>query len=221
MENGEEILRYLKKINEQNASIFKRLKNIEEIMNGMSAEQLEKFINSFSGQQFEIPSFGFPDIWKTTVIKSCSDKEAFKAIAAERKIQIIEDAGKVIDHQEFSILLEEDIEADLVLVSVRELGFNKGTYLNSIKKRAKKEGLVSFASEMAPLLRLCCREQPVEKIVIAMPPAKIYEEGNDKPDLVAFCLRDDGEYESLDIDGAHQHAFYGPDEFFLFVKPRK
>ncbi len=219
MDKEEEMLKWLKKISLQNGLLFKHIHEIERNQDDV-VSRLEDFMLEFSSPQLEIHNFGFPEIWQTVTIKSCPSKEAFEKELTLQDTQIIDYAKEVISHSGFSIFLEKDLEADLVLVSVRELGFNKGTYLNSIKKRAKKAGLVTFTSGTAPLLRLYCRQQPVEKIIIAMTPAKIYEEDSDRADPVAFCLRDDGEYESLDIDGAHRHTFYEPDEYFLFVKPR-
>ncbi len=222
MENEKKILEYLKKVELQNQEILRQLKEIRESEKD-NAGKLDELVIAISLAK-EISTFGFPDIWKTITIKSCPDKETFKAQIADEKIQVVEEAGKVIDRGEFSLNLDENLEADLVLVSVRELGFKlEGGHIRSIKKKAKTFGLIPFSLEIAPLLRLYCREQPIEKInIMTGKPAKLFEEDSgDNPDLVMFCLMDDSVYEYLEITDGRQDALYGPDEFFLFAKPRK
>ncbi len=222
MENSKEILKYLKRIEIQNQEILKQFEELKETAKD-SASKLDDLAIALSSAK-EISTFGFPDVWQTVTIKNCPDKDTFTARIAEEKIQIVEEASKVISHSEFFISLDKDLEADLVLVSAMELGFAmEGGYLKSIKQKAKTFGLIPFSTEMAPLLRLYCDKQPIEKINIMMgKPAKLFIEDNgNKFSLAMFCLVDDGVYKSLDIVDGRPDALYRPNEYFLFAKPRK
>ena len=125
-----------------------------------------------------------------------------------------ESAAEIIGRPAFS-LSKAATHADLVVVSVTELGFTgEGAAIADIYARARQLGLELCSAEVGPQLRLQYLDQPVgEFLRIAMEPIATY--GGDLVDLTVA----NGGASLLLIGGdAHADAIVDPSVRFVFVR---
>lgn len=112
----------------------------------------------------------FP-IWKTiklgTGLKTADDfRKAIKSL----KFRISDHANDILGQPALTVSPTE-IEVDLVLLTIAELGLQNGVIYRDICAKAKEFGLELCPAEVGPQLRLQYTDQPMgEWIVVAMDP---------------------------------------------------
>ncbi len=109
--------------------------------------------------------------WKTiklgTGLKTADD---FRKALKKADCNISDWANDIIGKSAFSVSPEE-VDAELVVVSVAELGFKNGATCADIYKRAEELGLALCPNEVGPQLRLQYKDQPNgEWLLIGMEP---------------------------------------------------
>jgi hypothetical protein len=96
-------------------------------------------------------------IWQTIKLGSAATglktADDFRLQATKRNLRIGCDANRLLDSKEFSFM-DESMELNLVIVAVGALGFNTGSDLRSIFRRAEKFGLQKCPPELGPQLYL-------------------------------------------------------------------
>lgn len=109
----------------------------------------------------------------------------------------------------------EPVNANLVIISVGDLGFPGGANCGEIFTRAETIGLVKNISEAGPQLRLQYKNQPKgERIIIAMIPL---EDTMGKPHLYAVeTLEQNGQWLSA-VDGDPEYL-WGPKTKWAFQR---
>ncbi|MBU3934678.1 hypothetical protein KKC00_01805 [Patescibacteria group bacterium] len=109
----------------------------------------------------------FKTIKLGTGLKTADD---FRKALKDNGFSIGDYANDILDKPAFTVATEE-IELDLVVISVAELGFKNGATREQIYARAKELGLDICPAEVGPQLRLQYKDQPNnEWLVIAMEP---------------------------------------------------
>lgn len=106
----------------------------------------------------------FP-IWKTITLTL--EKNIYQ--------RIIDSGMKVSSYAESMIknisVVKKDTELDLVVVSVKDLGFDNGASLQDIYRKANKMGLELCPAQVGPQLRLQYEDQPKDEwLIIGMEP---------------------------------------------------
>ena len=109
----------------------------------------------------------------------------------------------------------QEMEVELVVVSVAELGFNGGATRADIYKRANELGLDLCPNEVGPQLRLQYKDQPKgEWLLIAMEPITASFGGP-----LVFCVeRRDGGTQWLDANLGRPDFSWFADERWVFVR---
>lgn len=148
--------------------------------------------------------FLFPPVWKAiklgTGLKSSED---FCVELEKNGFQVSQWARDIMSQEPFTAAVTEE-EANLVVLSVAELGFKEGARYDQICARGIEMGMELCPAEVGPQLRLQYSDQPLgEWLVIAME-AICDSHGY----LVVFhAEHDDG--------GLWLHSYYGsPGDFF-------
>ncbi|MDP3991183.1 MAG: hypothetical protein Q8P63_02720 [Candidatus Nealsonbacteria bacterium] len=156
-------------------------------------------------------------IWKTIKLgiglKTADD---FRKAIKGNGFNISEWANDVLGKPAFKVATEE-IEVNLVRLTVAELGFKKGARRDQIYECAKKLGLELCPSEVGPQLRLQYRDQPNDEwIIVGMEP--ITDSGGR-----LYVLRverfDSGLW--LNCSWGYPGSVWNPDSLLVFVLPRK
>jgi len=158
-------------------------------------------------------------IWKTIKLgtnglKTVDDfcREAIKGCG----MKIGDYANDILGKPQFTAAIKE-IEVDLVLVSVAELGFKGGAKLKDIYARAKELGLELCLNEVGPQLRLQYVDQPKDELlVIGMEPIT---DSDDNLKLF-YVVQNNGSL-WLDSDYGYPGGSWGAGVRFVFVLPRK
>ena len=103
---------------------------------------------------------------------------------------------------------------NLVVVSVRDLGFTKGTFYQDICDAAKKRGLGLCPAEVGPQLLLQCPDQLDNvPLAIAMEPIKYFGGG-----FALFRVEHDGDDLWLRGRCGEPAFFWGVADQFVFVR---
>jgi hypothetical protein len=154
-------------------------------------------------------------IWKTVTLGlKKSPKDYRKAIEKDGN-HIGDYAGQILNKTEVS---QTEVELDLVVVTVGELGFKDGARRDKIYARAIELGLQICPAEVGPALRLLYKkDQPSsEWLRIAMEP--IVDSG-DSPRV--FSVDDDYDDRWLLSAFGNASSFWHADDRWVFVRPRK
>lgn len=108
----------------------------------------------------------FP-VWKTVKLGLHKTAGEYgKAVKSARRVS--DWANDILGQPQFTCVAEET-DADLVVLSVAELGFKDGSRYDAICARAKELGLDLCPAEVGPVLRLAYADQPYgEWLIIAM-----------------------------------------------------
>jgi len=156
-------------------------------------------------------------IWKTiklgTGLKTADD---FRKALKQSGYKIGNWANDILGKPAFATS-EREMEIDLVVVSVAELGFGEGARRGDIYERAISLGLELCPNEVGPQLRLQYKDQPNgEWLRIAMEPIS----GSDG-DLGIFGVGHRGSGLWLVGSDGDPDDFWCDDYRFVFVRPRK
>ena len=139
--------------------------------------QVEAIINKLGGEQGAlrflrgelVVSVAKPvefSVWKTVKLGTCKTPDEYR--------RALKSAGRSIGDLSDEILgritcSEEEVDLDLVVLSVGDLGFNKGARYADICAKAIELGLELCPDEVGPALRLQYGDQPKdERLSIAM-----------------------------------------------------
>ena len=145
------------------------------------------------------------------------DADGFRKALKTAKCGIGDWANDIIGKPAFTVATEE-IEVDLVIVTVEELGFKDGAKRSDIYKRAIELGLQLCPNEVGPQLRLQYMDQPKGQwLLIGMEPITD-SDGN----LRVFGV------ERNDVGKLWLYANYGSPVYvwdgshrWVFLRPRK
>ncbi|NMB91825.1 hypothetical protein GYA37_03190 [candidate division WWE3 bacterium] len=111
-----------------------------------------------------------PESFKIVEVGTYKDVKSLRKALEESGVQIGDWAGDILNKTKLS---KSKQSLDLVVLSVKELGFPQGTQLKDIYEAAKNQGLDLCPAEVGPQLRLQYPDQPNgEWLVIAMEPIK-------------------------------------------------
>ncbi len=155
-------------------------------------------------------------VWKTITLGTHKDQKALMAALKTAKCKVSDYANDLLGKPAFT-LASEQTEVDLVVSSVKELGFEGNATYAQITARALELGLELCPAEVGPALRLAYNDQPRDEwLRIAMeaitnsdggPYIFSVEHGNDELWLSWSC--------------GYPDYVWGPDYRFVFVLPRK
>jgi len=156
-------------------------------------------------------------VWKRiklgTGLKIADD---FRKAIKDNDLRLGDWGNNILGKPEF-IAATEPAEVDLVVMSVKDLGFKRATRYDQICARAKELGLELCPAEVGPQLRLQYLDQPKDEwLIIAMEAIRDSSGG-----LSVFRVGhgDDGRWLSAGC-GAPGSTWY-PGSQFVFVFPRK
>ena len=108
--------------------------------------------------------------WKTIKLGTLKTADEFRKALKDNGFNISDWANNILGRPAFTAATEE-IEVDLVKVTVGELGFKKGARRDQIYDRAKELGLELCSPEVGPQLRLQYQDQPNgEWVLVGMEP---------------------------------------------------
>ena len=172
---------------------------------------LQRFLNGLRTSTSEFK------VWKTIKLgtgpKTAEDfQSSIKAIGNK----ISKWASDILSKRAFTTS-DTEMELDLVNVSARELGFEKGATRKEIYERALILGLQLCPAEVGPQLRLQYQDQPNgEWLTIGMEPVS-----GSGDDLYVFrVVRGDDDL-WLYSNNDRPESFWNPVGRWVFVRPRK
>ena len=149
-------------------------------------------------------------VWKTITIGNIS-QEKFTPTIKERGMNVSEWSVDMMKQDAFTVVSQEE-QIDLVVVSVRDLGFDKTTRYDAICARAKERGLELCPAEVGPQLRLQYLDQPLgEWIRVAMEAIR-----DSDGDLEVFGVGHYGDGLWLGSLYGRPGSLWSPDDRFVF-----
>jgi len=152
-----------------------------------------------------------PETFKIIEIGTYKDVKSLRKALEESGVQIGNWASDILNKTKLS---KSKQSLDLVVRSVKELGFPNGAKLEDIYKAAKNQGLDLCPDEVGPQLRLQYSNQPNgEWLVIAMEPIK-----NSMGDLDLFFVRCHRGARWLDAQFSEPDDFWYAGNRFVFVR---
>ena len=157
----------------------------------------------------------FP-IWKTVRLGAHKTAEAYRQALEAGKYRRGDWVSDFLGKSAYECAREE-IDVDLVVISVDELGFGKGALYSQISERALAWGLALCPAEVGPALRLAYENQPRgERLIIATKP---FADSGDDLDLFVMEVSGGGGL-WLRGDCGPADRYWEPDRRFVFVRPR-
>jgi hypothetical protein len=155
----------------------------------------------------------FP-IFKTIKLGLCGTPDSYRTEMRKAGHCVSAAANDILRSPEISCEAEE-VEVDLVNVSVADLGFKSLARYGEICESAIELGFLLCPAEVGPALRLAYNDQPCgEWLVIGM--HAITNEG----ERFAFGVGHDEDGLWLDTWGGHPADLWSPVRRFVFVRPR-
>lgn len=153
-------------------------------------------------------------IWKTIKIGVGSkNADEFRAALKVAGCRISDWTNDMLGRPTFTVASQE-VDLDLVVMSVATLGFKKGAKQSDIYARGKELGLDLCPAEVGPQLRLIYKDQPKgEWLQVAMEP--IYSAGR----MLVFGIKHDGCVLCLTSCSGYPDGFWGRDSRWVFVRP--
>lgn len=158
----------------------------------------------------------FP-VWKTVKLGTgLTTADDFRKALKTQGCRIGDLANDILGKPAF-IASESETEADLVKVTVAELGFKEGARYDKICVRGQEFGLKLCPNEVGPQLRIQYLDQPFgEWLIVAMEPIS----GSDgRPEV--WCVARHGRGSWLSTGYGDPEHFWNPGGTFVFVRPRK
>ena len=165
----------------------------------------------------QVTDLAFP-IWKPiklgTGLKTADD---FRRALKQAKMEIGRWSNDLLGKSAFTVS-ETEMDVDLVVVSVKKLGFKQGAYRRDIVVKALELGFQLCFAEVGPQLRLQYPDQPRnERLIIGMEPI-VDSDGY----LRIFSIgRDSSEHWLDSIIGNPADLFWSASHRFVFIRPRK
>lgn len=139
--------------------------------------------------------------------------EAYRQALKANGFKIGDWASDILGKPDFTVSSEE-MDIELVRLSVAELGFKKGATLSDIYTKADKLGLDPCPNEVGPALRLTYKDQPKgEWVVVAMKPIAA-SDGN----LDVFSVEHDDCDRWLNAYDGGADDFYSAGRLFAFAR---
>ena len=130
-----------------------------------------------------------------------------------KTIRIGDWASEILGQPAFTVASHE-LDLDLVVMSVAELGFKNSAKRSEIYARARELGLDLCPAEVGPQLCLVYKDQPLnEWLLIAMEP--ITDSGGD---LSVFGVARDGRGLWLDGSSGHPGGVWNANDRWVFVR---
>ena len=152
-----------------------------------------------------------PSVLKTIKLGSGRTAEEYRKALEEAAYHIGDWGNDILGK---TACAQEETEVDLVVLSVKELGFNDGAYYKDICARALELGLELCPAEVGPALRLDHNDQSHgEWLRIAMEAVT----GSDG-DRFIFAVNHVNDGLSLDGDYGHPEFFWEADGRFVFLR---
>ena len=153
-----------------------------------------------------------PETFKVIEIGTHKDVESLRKALEESRARMIGDwASNILNKTKLS---KSKQSLDLVVRSVKELGFPNGAQYKDICKAAESQGLDLCPAEAGPQLRLQYPDQPNgEWLVIAMEPIK-----GSVGDLSLFRVLCGGAGRWLGATFGRPDGFWNADGRFVFVR---
>ena len=113
--------------------------------------------------------------------------------------------------------LQDEVEFDLVILSVGDLGFEEVARFQQICERGLERGLKLCAAEVGPAVRLAYKDQPRgTSLVIAMDPITDWE-----GDLAVFVVDHKEDKLQLSCGLGDLDKFWCAADHFVFVQSRR
>jgi hypothetical protein len=107
----------------------------------------------------------FP-IWKTITLGTCKSPDEYRKALKQARISIGDWGNDILDRISYA---QQEIEVNLAMLSVFELGFNRHAKYKDLCAKALELGLQLCPAEVGPALRLSYKDQPGdERLRIAM-----------------------------------------------------
>lgn len=157
----------------------------------------------------------FP-IWKTLRLGVCKNPDDYRKALESGRRRSAEWVNNFLGQPAFACAGEET-DVDLVVLSVDELGFDKGALYSEICDRAVDMGLDLCPAEVGPALRLAYEEQPQgERLIVGTKP---FADTGDALDLFVMEVSGGGRL-WLRGDCGPSDRYWEPDRRFIFVRPR-
>lgn len=155
-------------------------------------------------------------VWKTITLGTHKDLKALKAALKSAKCKVSDYANDLLGKPAFT-LASEQTEVDLVVRSVKELGFEGNATYAQICAKAVELGLELCPAEVGPALRLAYNDQPHDEwLRIAM--EAITDSGGDR---LIFHVGHGNDELWLGWGDGNPDRVWCPDDRFVFVLPRK
>ena len=149
-------------------------------------------------------------IWRTIKLGTCKTPDEYRTALKKARYRIGDWGNDILGKTSCS---QDETKVDLVVLSIKELGFNKGAYYESICAKTLQLGLELCPAEVGPALRLSYKEQPRgEWLHIAM---EAITDSDGDPRIFAV-IYDSGKL-WLDADDGYPEIFWGADDRFVFV----
>lgn len=156
-----------------------------------------------------------PDIkvWKRIKLGTgLKTADEFRKAIADNDLRIGDWGSDILGKPEFTAATEP-AEVDLVVMSVKDLGFKRITRYDAICARAKELGLELCPAEVGPQLRLQYLDQPKnEWLIIAMEAIRA-----SNGYLFVFHVEHDDDGRWLDASYGYPDNLWYPDDQFVFV----
>ncbi len=188
---------------------WSRMQAVIDKLGGM--EGVQRFLSSELVVKMAEKSF---TIWKTITLGINKSPSEYRRALKAKGYRIGDYADQILNKVKVG---GTEVQLDLVLVTVAELGFKDGARRDAIYARAIELGLELCPAEVGPALRLAYQDQPYrEWIRVAMEPI-----ADSDDDLMVF---------GVDLDDGERWlgGYYGDPGFFwdagrrwVFVAPRK
>jgi len=197
---------------------------VGENMPELSSEVMQGWIQNPKGVQKVLKEAFCPPevtsrfkVWKTiklgTGLKTADD---FRRALYDGEFNITGCADDILENPAFTVATEE-IEVDLVKVTVAELGLKKGARRDQVYERVKEIGLNLCPPEVGPQLRLQYLDQPNEELVLI----GIEPIADSDGDLNVFNVTRGGLWLRLASSGGNPGSVCFPEHQWVFVLPRK
>jgi hypothetical protein len=153
-------------------------------------------------------------LWKTVTLGLKKSPKDYRKALEKDGYRIGDYASLILNKTEVS---QTEVELDLVVVTIGELGFNEGARRDKIYARVIELGLQVCPAEVGPALRLAHKDQPRgEWLRIGMEPITDSDGG-----LGVFEVDDDNDVRWLHSFNVYPDIVWHADRRWVFVRPRK